>query len=62
MDWIMVLQVMEVNKRWQQHHSERELYVQKLLNTISELRAAPPLLPAEPPSKEVSALIIFSIF
>ncbi|CAB3363740.1 Hypothetical predicted protein [Cloeon dipterum] len=30
--------VMEVNKRWQKHHSEREVYLQKLQNTISELQ------------------------
>ncbi|KAF4517415.1 hypothetical protein B566_EDAN005024 [Ephemera danica] len=44
---------MEVNRRWQRHHSERELHVQQLLNTIAELRAAPPSAPVEPPSKEV---------
>ncbi|XP_059475386.1 uncharacterized protein LOC132196623 isoform X2 [Neocloeon triangulifer] len=30
--------VMEVNKRWQKHHSEREVYLQKLQNTIAELQ------------------------
>jgi hypothetical protein len=31
-------QVTEVNKRWQKHHSEREVYLQKLQTTIEELQ------------------------
>lgn len=35
---ILLLQVTEVNKRWQKHHSEREVYLQKLQTTIEELQ------------------------
>jgi len=34
----LATQVMEVNKRWQKHHSERETYLQKLQNTVAELQ------------------------
>lgn len=36
--WDLRFQVTEVNKRWQKHHSEREVYLQKLQTTIEELQ------------------------